>query len=112
MLEGRISQELEINARGEDIRAPISRAQLDALTAEVREHGMSRAVGSVIPGINAFCAPVFDHDGKMVLAITGLGPAGLLPPGWNGPIPKAIRAAAQTISRQLGWHTPAGRDKK
>jgi len=68
---------------------------------------MSRVVGSVIPGINAFCAPVFNHDGKMALAITGLGPAGLLPPNWNGPIPKAIRAAAQTISRQLGWRAPA-----
>ena len=64
---------------------------------------MSRVVGSLIPGINAFSAPVFNHDGKMALAITGLGPAGLMPPHWNGPMPKAIRAAACRISRQLGW---------
>jgi DNA-binding IclR family transcriptional regulator len=107
ILQRKVEEELQINARGEDTRAPITRAQLDALTADAREHGMSRVVGSVIPGINAFCAPVFNHDGKMALAITGLGPAGLLPPNWNGPIPKAIRAAAQSISRQLGWRAPA-----
>ena len=112
MMQRRVEEELLINARGEDTRAPISRVQLDALTAEVREHGMSRAVGSVIPGINAFCAPVFDHDGKMALAITGLGPAGLLPSNWNGPIPKAIRAAAQSVSRQLGWRAPAAGEGK
>jgi len=109
LLQRRIDEELEINARGEDTRAPITRAQLDALIADIRQHGMSRAVGSVIPGINAFCAPVFDHDGKMALAITGLGPAGLFPPNWNSPTAKAIGAAAQSISRQLGWRGPAAR---
>jgi DNA-binding IclR family transcriptional regulator len=64
---------------------------------------MSRVAGSVIPGINAFCAPVFDHEGKMALAITGLGPAGLFPPNWNASMAKAIGAAAQRISHQLGW---------
>ena len=112
MLAPKLDEELQINARGEDTRAPMTRTQLDALTTEARQHGMSRAVGSVIPGINAFCAPVFDHDGKMVLAITGLGPAGLLPPHWSGPVPKAIRAAAQNISRQLGWRKPAVRTSR
>jgi hypothetical protein len=46
---------------------------------------MSRAVGSVLPGINAFCAPIFDHEGKMVVAITALGPASLFPSSWSGP---------------------------
>lgn len=112
LLQRRIEEDLEINARGEDPRAPMTRDQLDALTAEAREQGMSRVVGALIPGINAFCAPVFNHDGKMAVAITGLGPAGLLPPNWNGPAAKAIRAAAQTISRQLGWRGPAARDSK
>ncbi len=109
LLLRRIEEELEINTRGEDTRAPITRAQLDALTADIRQHGISRAVGSVIPGINAFCAPVFNHDGKMALAITGLGPAGLFPSNWNSPMAKAIRAAACSISRQLGWRVPAAR---
>ena len=112
LLQRQVEEELLINARGGDTRAPVTRAQLDALIAEAREHGMSRVVGSLIPGINAFCAPVFNHDGKMALAITGLGPAGLMPPDWNGPMPKAICAAAQGISRQLGWSAPAARVTK
>ena len=112
VLQRRIEEELLINARGADTRAPVTRAQLDALTRDARQHGISRAVGSVIPGINAFSAPVFDHDGKMALAITGLGPAGLMPANWNGPMPQAIRSAAQGISRRLGWRTSAARHGK
>ena len=103
ILGKRVADELEISANSGDVRTIMTREQLDALTGEAREHGMSRAVGSVIPGINAFSAPVFDHEGKMALAITGLGPAGLVPSHWTGPFPKAIRKAAQDISRQLGW---------
>ena len=44
VLQSRIDAELLINARGEDPRAPVTRAELDALTAEVRAHGISRAV--------------------------------------------------------------------
>lgn len=110
LLQRRVEEELLINARGEDTRAPISRAQLDALVADFRVHGMSRVVGSVIPGINAFCAPVFDREGKMALAITGLGPAGLFPPDWNSPMAQAIGATAKNISRQLGWRAAAKRD--
>ena len=103
LLRRRVDEELRINARSEDPRGPVTRAQLDELAADFRKHGMSRVAGSLIPGINAFSAPVFGHDGKMALAITGLGPAGLVPPNWNGPVPKAIRAAALDISRRLGW---------
>lgn len=102
-MQHKVEEELLINARGEVPREPVTRAQLDELTADFRKHGMSRVVGAVIPGINAFSAPVFGHDGKMALAITGLGPAGLVPPNWNGTIPKAIRAAALDISRRMGW---------
>ena len=112
LLQRRVEEELLINARGGDTRAPLTREQLDALTSDFRRHGMSRAVGSVIPGINAFCAPVFDRDGKMALAITGLGPAGLFPPDWKSPMAKAIRAAAQHISRQLGWRGVGAQDPK
>ncbi|MDP2132447.1 MAG: IclR family transcriptional regulator, partial [Sulfuritalea sp.] len=109
LLQRRVDEDLQINARGADARAPLSRAQLDALTAEFRRHGMSRVTGSVIPGINAFCAPVFDREGRMALAIAGLGPAGNFPPDWNSPMAQAIGNAAQGISRQLGWRDAAPR---
>jgi DNA-binding IclR family transcriptional regulator len=104
---GQLDEELHISARAED---RITRSDLDELVAEARAHGMSRTVGGVIPGINAFAAPVFDHEGKMALALAGLGPAGLVPPHWNGALPKAIRAAALAVSRELGWRgSPANK---
>lgn len=106
-LRRQLDEELHISARAED---RITRSDLDELVAEARAHGMSRTVGGVIPGINAFAAPVFDHEGKMALALAGLGPAGLVPPHWNGALPKAIRAAALAVSRELGWRgSPANK---
>ena len=67
---------------------------------------MTRVTGSVLPGINAFAAPVFSHDGTMALALAGLGPAGLVPADWNGALPSAIKAAAESASRGLGWPPP------
>ncbi|MBC8055343.1 MAG: IclR family transcriptional regulator [Rhizobiales bacterium] len=74
----------------------------DAQLAEVRAHGLSRSVGEVVPGINAMAAPVFDHTGAMVLAITAIGPAGVFDHAWDGPVAQALRAAAGQVSRQLG----------
>lgn len=107
LLHAKVEEELAIAARAAEPRSPSSRVELDALITEARQHGMSRAVGSVLPGINAFSAPVFDHGGKMVLAIAGLGPAGLFPAAWHGSIPRAIGEAARNISRHLGWQSAA-----
>lgn len=102
-MKKRVEEELAIAARGDHPRAPRSREELAAIAEETREHGLVRAIGLVIPNVNAFAAPIFNHDGKMVLAITTLGPAGLFQSAWNGPTAKAVLKAAQAASRQLGW---------
>ena len=43
----------------------------------MRAHGLARAVGVPIPGINALSAPVFDHTGAIVLAVTAVVMAGV-----------------------------------
>lgn len=102
-MKKRIDEELAIAARGDHPHPPRNAGELANIAAEAREHGMVRAIGLVIPNVNAFAAPIFNHDGKMVLAITTLGPAGLFHSAWNGPTAKAVLKAAQTASRQLGW---------
>jgi DNA-binding IclR family transcriptional regulator len=106
-LRRQLDEELRVSARAEDVQARVTRSDLDDLIAEARTHGMSRTLGGVIPGINAFAAPVFDHEGKMSLAVAGLGPAGLVPQHWNTALPKAIHAAALAVSRELGWRSRA-----
>lgn len=76
--------------------------------AEVREHGVARAVGRPIPGVNAFSAAVFDHEGQPALVITALGHQDHFPADWDSAAAQAVRAAAAEISARLGWCGPAG----
>ncbi len=69
---------------------------------EVRRHGLSRSQGEVVPGVSALSAPVFDHTGQIVLAITAIGAAGLFDSHWDGPLASAVKACAQQLSQRLG----------
>jgi DNA-binding IclR family transcriptional regulator len=69
---------------------------------EVRAHGISRSDGEVIVGVSAMAAPVFDHTGAIVLAVTAIGPAGIFDTAWDGDISRALRACAGTVSQRLG----------
>ena len=79
-----------------------SRKHVEADLNEVRQRRMARAVGHPIPGINAFSAPVFDHNGHLALALTAMGPATSFNPEWDGPIARTVRACADAISGRLG----------
>ena len=55
---------------------PTSITTLAALEKEldkVRRHGVARALGRPIPGVNAFSAAAFDHEGRPALVITAGG---------------------------------------
>jgi DNA-binding IclR family transcriptional regulator len=69
---------------------------------EVRAHGISRSDGEVIEGVSAMAAPVFDHTGAIVLAVTAIGPAGIFDTAWDGEISRALKACADTVSQRLG----------
>jgi DNA-binding IclR family transcriptional regulator len=80
----------------------LSKKHIEEDLDDVRERRMARAVGHPIPGINAFCAPVFDHTGHIALAITAMGPAGTFDPDWDGPTARRVKACAEGISGRLG----------
>lgn len=75
---------------------------LEGKLDEIRTHGISRASGSMIPGINGFSAPVFDHTNRMIAAITSLGTIGHFDMDWNSSLAKSIKEAAATLSKRLG----------
>jgi DNA-binding IclR family transcriptional regulator len=77
--------------------------------AEVRAHGLSRSVGEVLPGVNAMAAPVFDHTGAIVLAITAIGPASVFDTRWDGALASALRESAAQVSQRLGAPAAAGK---
>jgi DNA-binding IclR family transcriptional regulator len=75
--------------------------------AEVRAHGLSRSEGAVIHGVSAMAAPVFDHGGAMVMAVTAIGPSGSFDARWGGALARALLECAQAISQRLGAQAAA-----
>jgi DNA-binding IclR family transcriptional regulator len=65
-------------------------------------HGLSRTLGQPIAGIDAFCAPVFDHGGNLVLGITAMGPAATFDSAWDGAIATPLLRCAGDVSARLG----------
>lgn len=80
---------------------------LQDAVAELRKHGVARAVGKPIPGVNAFSAPAFDHEGRPVIVITALGLQDGFSSDWDSDIAQSVRAAAADISGRLGWRVVA-----
>jgi DNA-binding IclR family transcriptional regulator len=70
---------------------------------EVRRHGVARAQGRPIPGVNAFSAVAFDHEGEPAIVITALGHQDNFPAAWDSDAAHAVRNAATEISNRLGW---------
>ena len=81
---------------------PTTMAEVRAALDEVRRRGGSRVVDTLLPGIVAFCVPVFDSDGHMALGIVALGPSGTFDADWDGAVAKPLRAAAAQLSSDLG----------
>ena len=101
-----LHEELQAQARAEGVAIGNLRAQLERSLAEIRRRGIARASGSMTPGINGFSAPVYDHNGAMVAAITALGPVGNFDTDWDSPLTTALRAASRELSVRLGARLP------
>lgn len=78
-------------------------ADVEELLAPVRKRGLTRAMADPLPGVHAFAAPVFNHAGAVVLAITAMGPVGSFNTDWNSPIAKALLECTHAISQRLGF---------
>lgn len=86
---------------------PEALAELVRIADEYRRHGVARAAGRPIPGVNAFSAAAFDHEGTATIVITALDHQDRLSSAWGGPAAQAVREAAAAITRRLGGRLPA-----
>jgi len=88
---------------------PATREQADKLLAQTRGHGLARVVASAHythrygTPINAAAAPVFDAEGRMVLALTVVGAAEATDVDWGGPLCQRLRSVAIQLSQRLGY---------
>jgi DNA-binding IclR family transcriptional regulator len=70
--------------------------------AAVRRDGMATSRDGVVAGVSAAAAPVFDASGRLVLALTAIGPSASFDTTVDGPLAAALRDAAALLSRRLG----------
>ncbi len=101
-LKKALEEELQRDAVASKTAITTLRRQLEKNLTEARTRGLARATGNLTPGINGFSAPVYDHTGAMVAAITSLGTVGEFDVEWDSPTAKAMLSAAQRLSQRLG----------
>lgn len=82
---------------------PVAQGAFRDAVRGVRRHGLARNVGIVVPGVNSISAPVFDHEKKIVLAVSIMGPGVPADADWESPMARTIAGCAQTISHRLGY---------
>jgi len=80
---------------------PDPRAAAAAAHDDHARHGCTRAVGRPVPGVNAFSAPAFNHEGEPVIVVTLLGHQDHVPSAWASPMAAAVKRAAALVTSRL-----------
>ena len=98
-----LEPEVERARRSQRQDLPLTPEAIDAMLTDVRARGTARVVDTVLPGIVAFCTPVFDSSGHIVLGLTTLGSVATFDADFGGAIDAPLRQACEQLSRDLGW---------
>lgn len=98
-----LEEELQQESASSKIAITTLRRQIEKNLTDTRKRGLSRATGSLTPGINGFSAPVYDHTGNMVAAITSLGAVGEFDVEWDSSAARSMLSASLDLSRRLGY---------
>jgi DNA-binding IclR family transcriptional regulator len=92
---------LAAEAKRDGARA-MSAGSFVRILGDVRRHGLAAVEGTLIPGLNALAAPVFDQRGALVLVLGAVGRRETLAARTRGPAAAALKEAAAALSHQLG----------
>lgn len=91
-------------------RSPKSAEELGQQLAEVRRDGVAYALGERVAGIAGMSAPIFDHSGRPIGALTIGGPSHRFDLANEERLQKALLAATRDISAQLGYRVQPAPD--
>ncbi len=104
MTAGSAAQVLLAWERPEDAEPLIERARFAAATlTAVRRRGWSASVAEREAGVASVSAPVFGSDSRVVAAVSVSGPIDRLTRSPGRLHAPAVVAAAQALSRAMGW---------
>ena len=90
-------------AGGAAAKAAPSPAGFARALAAIRRDGLAAVEGTLIPGLNALAAPVFDQRGAVVLVLGAVGRRETLAARPRGPAAAALKETAARLSQQLGF---------
>lgn len=96
--EGELAQAAQAQRMSLTGRDPI-----DRLRKRVRSQGCAIICGTLLPGISAVAAPVFDYNGHLCAVLTALGASGGFDARPNGRIVSLVMQEASNISAALGY---------
>jgi DNA-binding IclR family transcriptional regulator len=106
-----IMAELEEKKRQRDAHFPRTAEEVEQMRAEIQNTGLGTVTGDLREGINAVCAPVFNHEGKIVLAIAALGSERTFDSSRSGIPALAVRRTAALLSKELGFEAIAANEQ-
>ncbi|MBI4755728.1 MAG: IclR family transcriptional regulator [Betaproteobacteria bacterium] len=98
-----VARELEQFAREPRPMAPRTLADVTAIVAQTRRHGLARVTGHGVEYLSALAAPIFDYRGHLVLSLALFGFKSDFDVNWDGDNARTLKRAAQEISAQLGY---------
>ncbi|MGF6444709.1 IclR family transcriptional regulator [Paraburkholderia youngii] len=78
----------------------LTRAQFDAILADIRKRGLARGEGLPIPGVNSISAPVFDGNGDIILVLTLFGVAGNFDVALRGPLCTSLLETTRLLTER------------
>ena len=83
----------------------MSNQDVTNLIENIRREGLTRIRDTMMVGLSAVSAPVFDHDGRLAYVITCMGQSNAFDTSADGAIVTLMRTKARDLSARLGHRT-------
>jgi DNA-binding IclR family transcriptional regulator len=99
--ELKISQTDQATSRHSDLLKSVT--DIEQMITMVKQNGLSQCRNALLPHFTSLSAPIFDHLGEMIAAITIMGPMGILDDDLQGGAAQTLKEQARRISNDAGW---------
>lgn len=83
---------------------PLTSAALNLLLKEIKQEGVARVMGDLVPGIDAISAPAMDSQGDVAFALSLMGTRGAIDLTRGSVHEAHLRSAVHELSGRLGAH--------
>lgn len=102
-----IEAEFRRGAPATDMGKALDRAGFEQLLGRVREQGLCRNRGDTVAGIDAVSAPVFDHEGGIVMVLSIMGSRGAIDLALDSAPVRTLVRVCRALSEKLGGRLTA-----